>query len=546
MIRLFLVFLVVSSTAYSQRVLEGRVVDKETGKPIPFASIGIEGLPRGTSSNIDGEFSLMVPDSFTIKVTCLGYKSVTIGSSGNFGLIELTPVATLLNGIVILHKEVNPKKIVRKAFDNIRSNYDDQSFTQKFFYRQYSKTDSVYERLIEASVDVWKQKGYRTFRKVAGENEAMRINQLRRSLDIKGMVQGQTPIFLGDILQTDIAGYQTPKPGEPLKVFDLVSNLKTDLDRFNFTFEGITSNDDQEVYKINYESLIDSILTTSGYISTPTVKGTLFITTDTYAFIKTEEVREDGINTYRASSYYLKHQKRYYPYHLVREVESHHQNKHYFHVELMAVEISHEAKKQFTGGDLTRTELLNIPYDSSFWRSSTILKTTPLENDIIRGLGGGTSLNKQFYLYKQYELHVTNGGVNGEEKFNWFKEDSKGKRILYVCFWNSDFKSYLVDMEYFKRLNQVYKNKITFILVSLENNEATWNQLVEKYNYFSDGMINYRIGGSSEIAKDYKIKKAPAFILISKNGEVDLHAKHPSDPLLEQDFKVLIERSMER
>lgn len=546
MIRWVIIFLAISSGAFCQQRIEGKVVDRETGKPVPFASVGIEGLPRGTSSNIDGEFSLVVPDTFSIKVTCLGYKSVVFRSTENFQLIELTPVATQLDEIIILHKEVNPKKIVRKAFTSIRSNYNDQSFLQKFFYRQYSKVDSSYERLVEASVDVWKQQGYRTLRSTAGENEAMRINQLRRSLDIKGMVQGQTPIFIGNILQADIAAYQASMPSEHLKVFDLVSNLKMDIDLFNFKFKGITTYDGQEVYKINYESRIDSILTTSGYISAPTTKGTLFITTDTYAFVKTEEERVDGINTYRASCYYLKHQKNYYPYHLVREIENHYKNKYYFHVELVAVEIVHDANGQFTGSDLKRTELLTIPYDSSFWNSSTILKTTPLEKDIIQSLGGGNSLNKQFYLYKQYELNVTHGGTNGAEKFKWLVEDSNGKRMLYVCFWDSNFQSYLIDLEHFKRLNQIYRNKITFVLVSLEEDEGAWQQLVARFNYFSDGIINYRIGKSSELIKSLKVKNTPAFILVSKNGDLIDSPRRPSDPLLEEDFKLLLEQSEEQ
>lgn len=538
---IIIILLAISSAAWGQQVLEGKVIDKETQKPVPFASIGIIGLPRGTSSNIDGEFSLPIPSSpFTLKVTCLGYESAVLHSVDKMELIELKPVATQLDEIVILYREVNPRKIVRKAFSRIRDNYDDKSFLQKFFYRQYSKSDSLYERLIEASVDVWKENGYRSARKAAGENEAFRINQLRRSLDIKGMVQGQTPIYLQSILQTDIVGYQSLQPLEHLKVFDEVSNLKTDFDRYQFSFKGITTYDGQEVYKIQYESQADSILTTSGYIRGAIAKGTLYITTDTYAFVKTEEIREDGINTYSNSSYYLKHQEKYYPYHLVREGENHFINSSSFHIELMAVEISHDENDRFQGDQFTRSTLLNIAYDSSFWSTSTVLKTTPLENEIIYSLGGGHSLNKQFYLYKQYELNVTNGGEKGEEKLKWLIETSKGKRNLYICFWNSDFKSYLVDMEYFKRLNLTYKNNITFVLVSLENDDAKWNQLVTNYNFFSDGMINYRIGSSAELEKTFKVKKTPTFIVVTKNGELT-EAKHPSDPLLEKDFKFLLE-----
>jgi hypothetical protein len=84
MIRWVIIFLAISSGAFCQQRIEGKVVDRETGKPVPFASVGIESLPRGTSSNIDGEFSLVVPDTFSIKVTCLGYKSVVVRSTENF------------------------------------------------------------------------------------------------------------------------------------------------------------------------------------------------------------------------------------------------------------------------------------------------------------------------------------------------------------------------------------------------------------------------------------------------------------------------------
>lgn len=208
-------------------------------------------------------------------------------------------------------------------------------------------------------------------------------------------------------------------------------------------------------------------------------------------------------------------------------------------------EVRHESNEQITGCGMGREELLKIPYDSTFWNTSTILKTTPLEDDIISDLGGGLSLNKQFYLYQEYERNVTDGGKNGEKKFNWLKEDSKGKRMLYVCFWNSNFQSYLIDLEAIKRLYPIYKNKITFVLVSLEEDETRWRQLVNRFNYFSDGIINYRIGKSSELIKSLNVKNTPTFILISKNGDLLDSPKRPSDPLLEEDFKLLMDQSEE-
>jgi hypothetical protein len=545
MMKWVLFFFIISSRVIGQHAVEGRVVDKETGEAIPFASIGILETPHGTISNLQGEFSLLISDSSSIKVTCLGYESLVINSIDKMELIQLKPVATQLGAVLITNKPVNPNKIVRKAFASISNNYDNQSFLQKFFYRHYSLANSVYEKLIEASVDVWKHEGYTSARSAFGEREELRVTQLRRSLDLTEMIQGQRPLWIGNILQTDIVGYQSSNEGASYNIFEASNNLKADFSNYRFKYAGITSYDGQDVYKIEYVHRKDSILTASGYKVSPEISGSLFITTDTYAFVKTENVKYDEFHTTHTTAHYKKYGDKYYPYHLMKEGEDRFIDKKFnsYHIELMSVDIRHGEIEKFTGHEPGRAELLKIPYDSMFWGNFQILKTTPLEDEIIHDLGHGISLNKQFFLYKQYEQNVTDGGKDGEKKFNWLLADSKDKRILYVCFWNSDFQSYWIDMEYIKRLNQTYKNKILFILVSFEEDEAKWQLLVTKHNYFSDGIVNYRISESSETAEQYNIKKTPAFILISKDGSLfDSSAKRPSDPLLEKDFKSLIEQ----
>ncbi len=546
MIRWLILFVAFSPTAFCQQLVEGTIVDKETGKPVPFASIGVVGSSKGTSSNLNGQFSISITEPISLKVTCIGYESVQINSLSEITLIQLKPIITQLSEIVILDRPINARKILRKAFANIDENYNDQPFLQKFFYRHYCKDDNAYGRLIEASVDVWKDRGYRTVQKSAGEKEEIRVTQLRRSLDKTEMAQGHEPISIGNILQADVVGYQTGAKSEHLSFYTDVSNLKTDFEKYNFTCQAITHYDGLEVYQINYSHKRDSVLTTAGnYLELTQASGSLFITTDTYAFVKTEDVKSYQGNTVRTVAYYRKYSNRYYPYHFIREGESHtsENNSHSFHIELMSVEVKNDAREKFIGRLPNKADLLNIPYDSVFWASSTILKTTPLENDIIHDLGGGTSLNKQFYLYHQYEMNVRDGGKNGEEKFNWLREDSKGNRILYLVFWSGSIKPYLAELELAKRLNKLYRNKITFVFLSLDDDENYWQQTVQKFILYSDGIINYRIGSNSKIAKAFGLKEIPAFVLVERGGEVfDLSAKHPSDPLLEKDFKFLIEK----
>jgi hypothetical protein len=544
MIRWFILFLTISSTAFCQQRIEGRIVDTETGKPVPFASIGIVGTSKGTSSNLNGQFSLSVSEDVSVKVTCLGYESIIINSFSEMQLIRLKPIATQLGEVVVFNKPINPKRIVWRAFANISNNYIDQAYLQKFFYRHYCKDDSVYGRLIEAAVDVWKHGGSSSLQKTTDAKKEIRVTQLRRSLDNTIMSQGHEPIAIANILHADVVGYQMTEKSAHLSFYSDVSNLKTDMDNYSFTFNGITNYDGEEVYEIGYSYRKDSALTTSGkYIHLTQISGSLFITTDSYAFIKMEDVKSFGENSLHTSAYYRKYDDKYYPYHLVREGENHHSENrnHSFHIELMSVEVVMDKKEKFTGHEPGKDELLAIPYDTAFWNRNTILKTTPLEDEIINDLGGGASLNDQFYLYHQYEMNVRDGGKNGEQKFNWFKDDSKGKRILYLFFLGKNCQSYLNDVELAKRLYKQYRNKIAFVFLSVEDDEVLWQETVSKFNLSSDGIINYRISSNSEILKSLGVKETPSFVLFSQNGELfDANAKHPGNPMLEKDFNFLI------
>ena len=54
--------------------LSGRVMD-ENGESIPFASIYISSIGKGSMANVDGEFSLIVPcNPYTIQFQSLGFE----------------------------------------------------------------------------------------------------------------------------------------------------------------------------------------------------------------------------------------------------------------------------------------------------------------------------------------------------------------------------------------------------------------------------------------------------------------------------------------
>lgn len=72
----FLFFIVLSNISYGQKSIVGKVFNKTTHEPIPYANIGILGSNIGTISNTDGSFSIPIPQNLigeTLFFTSLGF-----------------------------------------------------------------------------------------------------------------------------------------------------------------------------------------------------------------------------------------------------------------------------------------------------------------------------------------------------------------------------------------------------------------------------------------------------------------------------------------
>jgi len=63
----------------AQRItISGRIVDKDNQEPLSFASIGIQGKPLGTISNLQGEFDFHIDNNLRndiLVVNMLGYRT---------------------------------------------------------------------------------------------------------------------------------------------------------------------------------------------------------------------------------------------------------------------------------------------------------------------------------------------------------------------------------------------------------------------------------------------------------------------------------------
>lgn len=119
--RLFQFFLLVFSfTATAQIVIKGKVADKKTKEPIPFASIGIKGKSYGTVCDENGVFELKIAaftDADTLKISAIGYNGVKVAMpvAKNYSneTIYLSVTSVQLNEV-----KIKPQKTITKVLGN--------------------------------------------------------------------------------------------------------------------------------------------------------------------------------------------------------------------------------------------------------------------------------------------------------------------------------------------------------------------------------------------------------------------------------------------
>ena len=71
------------------RQIRGLVKDSETGEPLIGAAIEVVGQSDGTTTDVKGRFSLTLPDNASIRVSFVGYETVTIDNPEAESTIEL-------------------------------------------------------------------------------------------------------------------------------------------------------------------------------------------------------------------------------------------------------------------------------------------------------------------------------------------------------------------------------------------------------------------------------------------------------------------------
>ncbi len=245
----------------------GIVIDKQTSKPLVFASLLIENTNISTITNTEGEFSLKVPSSIAkdanLLISFLGYQSKVLPLSqlkNNKNKITLNPTVTQLPEVSVTLPN-DAKAIVKTAFHKKNTNYFDKKATMTAFYRETIKKRRKNVSLAEAIVTIYKQPydlSKRDFIKLYKSRKKTDYTRLD-TLALKLQGGPYNPLYI------DLMKYP-----EYMFTSDVI-NLYT------FSFAPSTTINSKPVYVINFKQRKD--------VNEPLYYGKLFIDSNSLALV---------------------------------------------------------------------------------------------------------------------------------------------------------------------------------------------------------------------------------------------------------------------
>ncbi|WP_452221154.1 carboxypeptidase-like regulatory domain-containing protein [Lacinutrix salivirga] len=175
---------------FSQQELKNIIIDEALYTPIENASIYVQNTTIGTVSNVDGKFTLVVPEKHakdTLIVSSIGYKSfkVPVNEFDNAMEVFLESEVASLDEVVLIAdpRPTTGNDIVVRAINRLPRNMPDSSYIQKGFLRHKERNKKEFKWLIESAISVYDS----SF--AVGSKEQLKINvdQVRKSYDLRDL-----------------------------------------------------------------------------------------------------------------------------------------------------------------------------------------------------------------------------------------------------------------------------------------------------------------------------------------------------------------------
>lgn len=254
------------SQSIDRTFLRGIVLDKRSGKALPYATIALLETSLGSISNQEGEFSFKIPVDLPdpmLVISYMGYKKQILPvfyPVENTLEIRLEKETIPLQEVIIRYAD--PVKLLNEAIRRIPENYLETHSTMTAFYRESVKRNDHCMVYTEAILDVAK-----TPYTLASVGDQVSIRKRRKITDISA--EDTVLIKLRSGISTSLN-------------LDVIRNrpdfLKEDfLDRYDLEFTDMMAYGDRLVYVISFQqkAMIPDLL----------FKGQLFLDQESLALL---------------------------------------------------------------------------------------------------------------------------------------------------------------------------------------------------------------------------------------------------------------------
>ena len=248
----------------------GKVVDSESQRTLPFATIEALGSNVATVTNIDGNFTIKIERTSNVsqlKVSYIGFQNKIVNLA-NFNDDRSLTVELAQSSIQLKQVTIRPKdamELINDVLYNIRVNYSEQPMMMRGFYRETIERGRNYVSISEAVIDIYKGSYSNEF-----QVDQVKLFKGRKSADVEKMdtvlfkVQGgpNTTILL-DVVKNP---------------YILLSEEYQDI--YDFHLTDVITIDDKLHYVVSFNQ--------KEYVDEPFYRGKLYIEMDKLAITEAE------------------------------------------------------------------------------------------------------------------------------------------------------------------------------------------------------------------------------------------------------------------
>jgi hypothetical protein len=143
----------IATLAHGQGQVTGKILDRQTHQPVPYAGVSVLGSRAGTTSNAEGDFVLTLsalPARLVVTQLSYGRDTVAVVAAGALRPIELVPAAVTLPTVDMGSYTA---ELLRKAYRVLQRTNATKQYGQAF-YRQTTRLDATPTEVQEMVWDV--------------------------------------------------------------------------------------------------------------------------------------------------------------------------------------------------------------------------------------------------------------------------------------------------------------------------------------------------------------------------------------------------------